>query len=407
MNAEEILKAVSSDSDEQDNEEVNKIAAEINRQTTELLGEERKDLQVAPIQQIQTGHKPIQSQVSGLSGSSDTAANAEYNYYWQNMKDPSVREKFINNQLDLESSSDEDESRPQSAAANKHQIGSKVTATAGTMRTKSLAGDGSMAKKMQPEPERLSCVALVELNERQSQHSSDKKIEEANQLLSFDKEFYNVKKELFGYTEFQQISRTLYEETTHQYYGVVSCVRMFRAKNGTVIFVGNSTGYIRVFDIQQQKQMKPLYDDSLFQNKVLCIDISEDGHYLLAGYKSGALVLWDSAKFKKAHTMNNVVAENGGSDYSMVKILYITDEKVITIVTAEESGRIRLVHVTKTFLGGFNHRANSLYEKDLIGAATIAVQRPVDLPSHYSPFCDITCLTAFGATNKISIVEMR
>ena len=57
----------------------------------------------------------------------------------------------------------------------------------------------------------------------------------------------------------------------------------------------------------------------------------------------------------------------------MVKILYESDGKVITIVTAEESGRIRLVHVTKTFLGGFNHKANSLYEKDLLGAATISV----------------------------------
>ena len=39
---------------------------------------------------------------------------------------------------------------------------------------------------------------------------------------------------------------------------------------------------------------------------MLCIDISEDGHYLLAGYKNGTLVLWDSAKYKKAHVMNDV-----------------------------------------------------------------------------------------------------
>lgn len=76
-------------------------------------------------------------------------------------------------------------------------------------------------------------------------------------------------------------------------------------------------------------------------------------------------------------------------------------------MTAEESGRIRLVHVTKTFLGGFSHKANSLYEKDLIGTATISVQRCVNLPSHYSPFCDVSCLAAFGATNKIAIVEMK
>lgn len=70
--------------------------------------------------------------------------------------------------------------------------------------------------------------------------------------------------------------------------------------------------------------MKPLYDDSLASNKVMCIDIADDGHYLLAGYKDGTLVLWDSAKYKKAHTMKDVI-KNGGSEFSMVKILFITE----------------------------------------------------------------------------------
>jgi len=91
----------------------------------------------------------------------------------------------------------------------------------------------------------------------------------------------------------------------------------------------------------------------------------------------------------------------------MVKILFMNDRNEISIVTAEESGRIRLVHITKTLFGGFSHKANSLYESDLKGAATISVQRPSTLPSHYSVYCDMSCLTAFGATNMITIVEMR
>ena len=58
-----------------------------------------------------------------------------------------------------------------------------------------------------------------------------------------------MKKELLIYSTFQQVSKALYEESDHPYFGMVSCIRMFRAKNGTVIFVGNSSGYIRVFDI--------------------------------------------------------------------------------------------------------------------------------------------------------------
>ena len=91
----------------------------------------------------------------------------------------------------------------------------------------------------------------------------------------------------------------------------------------------------------------------------------------------------------------------------MVKILYTSEDKVLTIVTAEENGRIRLVHINKTLFGNYSHKANSLYESDLKGTATISVQRTSNLPSHYSPFCDISCLTAYGATNMITIVEMR
>lgn len=152
--------------------------------------------------------------------------------------------------------------------------------------------------------------------------------------------------------------------------------------------------------------MKPLYDNQFFQTKVLCIDISEDGHYLLAGYKKGTLVLWDSAKFKIAHIMRDVT-KSESSDFSMVKLLYATDRNEISIVTAEECGRIRLVNINKTLFGGFSHKANSLYESDLKGAATISVQRPSSQPSHYSMFCDMSCLVAFGATNMITIVEMR
>ena len=118
--------------------------------------------------------------------------------------------------------------------------------------------------------------------------------------------------------------------------------------------------------------MKPLYHESLSQTKVLCIDISEDGHYLLAGYKKGILVLWDSSKYSMALIMKDV-AKSADSEFTQVKILYVSSQNVITIVTAEASGTIRLVHVTRSYFGSFTHKVNSLYESDLIGAASIAV----------------------------------
>jgi WD40 repeat protein len=72
---------------------------------------------------------------------------------------------------------------------------------------------------------------------------------------------------------------------------VVSCA----ASYANFLFVGNSQGYIRVFDLQakQVKDLKPLYDRQLFENKVMCLDITEGMKYLVAGYKSGVVALWD------------------------------------------------------------------------------------------------------------------
>lgn len=46
--------------------------------------------------------------------------------------------------------------------------------------------------------------------------------------------------------------------------------------------------------------MKPLMDEGTIgvSNKVTCIDISEDGGFLLSGYKKGQVALWDLINYK-------------------------------------------------------------------------------------------------------------
>jgi WD40 repeat protein len=150
--------------------------------------------------------------------------------------------------------------------------------------------------------------------------------------------------------------------------------------------------------------MKPLYDDAVSSNKVTCIDISEDGHYLLSGYKKGTVVLWDANKYKLARAMVDVAK----SEVTSVKLLYITDQGTINIVVAEDVGRIRFVEVNKgNFFGSFNHNVIPLYEERLIGAATISVCRPSDQPGYVSRFCSQACLVAFGASNQVVLCSMR
>jgi hypothetical protein len=55
------------------------------------------------------------------------------------------------------------------------------------------------------------------------------------------------------------------------------------------LFVGNSNGIIRVFDLKTQKEMKPLIEEANIgsNNKVTSLDISADGGFLISGYKGG------------------------------------------------------------------------------------------------------------------------
>ena len=110
MNAEEILNAVSSDSDA-DDVEVEKL----------IQAREEKKFSSAAGAAYRTSSTASAAGATGFSkGGPPGPKDAEYDFYLKNMNDPAVREKFINNQLDLSSSdsSGEDENRRGSSHVN-------------------------------------------------------------------------------------------------------------------------------------------------------------------------------------------------------------------------------------------------------------------------------------------------
>ena len=102
----------------------------------------------------------------------------------------------------------------------------------------------------------------------------------------------------------------------------------------------------------------------------MCMDISDNGQYLFAGYKKGILALWDCARFRLAHIMTDV-AQSATSAFSCVKYLFTGNQTEINLVTAEEKGRMRFVQLQRNFLGKFQHVSNPL----LKNVATIEVQK--------------------------------
>ena len=135
-----------------------------------------------------------------------------------------------------------------------------------------------------------------------------------------------------------------------------------------------------------------------------CIDISVDGHYLLAGYKHGLLALWDCSKFRLAHLMSDVAADEL-SAFCTVKILYNGEQNTLCVVAAEESGRMSQVNITRQLLGKYKHQTSVRMKS----VNTIAVLRPQ--PSlqkkERKSFCETACLTAFGANELVTVIDMK
>ena len=139
------------------------------------------------------------------------------------------------------------------------------------------------------------------------------------------------------------------------------------------MFVGNSQGIIRVFDIKSQKEMKPLMDSSIGDgNKVTSLDISLDGGFMLSGYKSGQIALWDLVGYKLIKVVNDLHK----TDVINAKIYFMDEQETIYALSAEDSGAVQFIKFyKKNFLGGYASEAQFLFKQRLKGTASISIQR--------------------------------
>ncbi len=83
--------------------------------------------------------------------------------------------------------------------------------------------------------------------------------------------------------------------------------------------------------------MKPLMDENTIgTNKVTCIDISEDGGFLLSGYKKGQVALWDLINYKLLRYISDIHT----SDVVNAKIYHMDESENLYAVSAEDTGRV-------------------------------------------------------------------
>lgn len=71
-------------------------------------------------------------------------------------------------------------------------------------------------------------------------------------------------------------------------------------------------------------------------NKVTTLDISHDGGFMLSGYKSGQLALWDLVNYKLVKVVNDLHT----TDVINAKIYYTDDTEALYALSAEDAGRV-------------------------------------------------------------------
>lgn len=94
----------------------------------------------------------------------------------------------------------------------------------------------------------------------------------------------------------KDISSYVYNPVQEEYRGLPYCIKQYQ----NLIYIGISQSIIRIFDIKENVELKPLALKKKQSgiNRVTSIDVSLHGEYLVAGYAEGNIALFDLNKSK-------------------------------------------------------------------------------------------------------------
>ena len=106
--------------------------------------------------------------------------------------------------------------------------------------------------------------------------------------------------------------------------------------------------------------MKPLMDSSLGDgNKVTSLDISQDGGFMMSGYKGGQIALWDLVGYK----LIKVVGDLHKTEVINAKIYFMDEQESLFVLSAEDAGAVQFIKFyKKNFMGGYASEAQFLFK---------------------------------------------
>ena len=209
--------------------------------------------------------------------------------------------------------------------------------------------DEEEEKKIQDMINRMNLLEIVEQNERKTEE------QKSYAVLQYDKNYYNIhtiEKKLLDQQKLTKVIDFLYKNKNRKELdGLPYCIKQYK----NLVFVGISQGIIRIFDTETDEELKPLAlkKNKVVINRVLSIDISLHGEYLVAGYGDGNIAIFDLLKSKLIIEINDV------HHHEIRQVKFLSIDSPITIMSGDDKGVLYKISVSRTLL-------MYSYKKDLV-----------------------------------------
>ena len=190
---------------------------------------------------------------------------------------------------------------------------------------------------------RMNLLEIVEYNEKKSEEKAREKHQNSFNLFSYDKNLYNIHKidkKLMDYQKLNTVSEYVFRPSIKEYEGWPYWIKQYK----NLVFVGISQGIIRIFDIKNNEELKPLVIKKNTINRVMSMDINLEGTHLVAGYSEGNLALFDIQKQKLITEIKDA------HSHEIESVKFLSVDYPISFVSADKKGVLYKASVSRTLM---------------------------------------------------------
>lgn len=255
-------------------------------------------------------------------------------------------------------------------------------------------------KRMQEQIIRMSLLEIVEQKEKKSEEQARAKHQNSFSVFSYDKNYYNIhkiEKKLIDPQRLTKIADYIYNPSLREYDGLPYWIKQYK----NLIFVGISQGLIRIFDYHTNEELKPLVSKKSKNtiNRVLCMDVSLTGEYLIAGYAEGNLALFDISRQKLLMDITDV------HYHEVENVKFLSIDSPITIVSGDKKGILYKITVTKTLMM-YSFKTDLIMKKAFKEFWSLAALQPFKgMPKEVSEWHTYN-IVAFANTEELNVAVL-